>query len=284
MWYSTKVFIVIIELAMIELENASYWYSPEHPVIRNVSARIGEGRVYGLLGLNGSGKTTLMKLMSGLLFPKEGKVLSDGIEARRRDVSTLLKVSYMEADLSFPKESLERFVSLNSVFYPDFRKEIFEDCLESLGMDPGMKNLEALSYGEKHKVMFSFVMALGTSFLLLDEPLNGMDIPSRAACRKLLMRHLRDDQTAVISTHVVSDVENLLTDVMILGDDGSLFCSQMEDLAGRYAYGISGTSDGAVYAEACAEGYRVLRENNGAQDSGLPLDMVFNAVIKGGIR
>ncbi len=133
-------------------------------------------------------------------------------------------------------------------------------------------------------MIFSFVMALGTSVLLLDEPLNGMDIPSRATCRKLLMRHLRDDQTAVISTHVVSDVENLLTDVMILGEDGSLFCSQMEDLAGRYAYGISCTEDGAVYAETCAEGYRVLRENDVSQDSGLPLDMVFNAVMKGGIR
>ncbi len=80
-----------------------------------------------------------MKLMSGLLFPKDRKVLSDGIEARRRDVSTLLKVSCMEADLSFPKESLKRFVSLNTVFYPSLRKEILEDCLESLGMDPGMK-------------------------------------------------------------------------------------------------------------------------------------------------
>lgn len=269
---------------MIQFENLSYWYSPDRPVLRNISARVNEGRIYGLLGPNGAGKTTMMKLMAGLIFPKEGTVLCDGKNVRERDVETILKTSFMEADITFLKESLRRFTSMNSVFYPDFSQEILDDCLNTLEIDQGLNNLESLSYGEKHKVMFSFNLALGSKTLLLDEPLNGMDIPSRAACRKLLMKHLREDQSAVISTHVVSDVDNLLTDVMILGKNGELFCSPMEELSSKYSYGISGSDKGAVYAEACAEGYRVLRPNESGQESELPLDMIFNAYIKGGIR
>ena len=132
--------------------------------------------------------------------------------------------------------------------------------------------------------MFSFLLSLGTKVLLLDEPLNGMDLPSRNAFRRLLMRHLDDSRTAVISTHVMKDIENILSDVMIIRNDGSFFCKSMNELSNEYSFGISNNNENAVYSEVCPEGYKVLRNKGMEEESDIPLEILFNAVIKGGIK
>lgn len=269
---------------MIELSDVSYWYEPGKEVLRNISANIAGGRIYGLLGLNGTGKTTLLKLLSGLLFPKQGRITIDGENIVLRNVSTLMKVVFMPAELDFRDETAGKYVSMNSVFYPSFSREVLEDSLDKFGIGSPELSLKELSLGQKHKFMFAFLLSLGTEFLFLDEPLNGMDIPSRNTFRKLLFRHLREDQTAIISTHVTADLSNIITDVLIIREDGSLFCASLEDLSHRYIYGIAASDTGAVYAENCAEGYRVIRQNDGEPESEIPVDILFNAVIKGAIR
>ena len=111
-----------------------------------------------------------------------------------------------------------------------------------------------------------------------------MDLQSRGMYRKLLMRHLRNDQSVVVSTHVMSDVDRIVSDLMVLRNDGTLFCGSVDELSRRYSYGISSSAEGALYAESCAGGYRVLRRNEDACESGIPTDMLFNAVIKGVIE
>ena len=207
---------------MTEFNAVWYWYDYGHTVIRNASVQLGEGRIYGLLGLNGAGKSTLLKLASGLLFPKRGKVLHNGIDVAERRVETLQDIVFMPSEFDLRKESLEKFVKLNSVFYPRFSREVLDDCLGEFGIDPRTRNLEELSLGNRHKFMLGFLLSLGTGLILLDEPLNGMDLPSRGMFRKLLMRHLRDDQSVVVSTHVMSDVERIVSDVIVLRDDGAL--------------------------------------------------------------
>lgn len=276
---------------MMELKNVTYWYDPARVVINNVSASLSGGRVYGLLGLNGSGKTTLLKLMSGLLFPKEGEILADGRSVGSRSAEVLSEIAFMPSKFSLRKESIDRYVALNSVFYPSFSLSVLDDCFKEFGIDPQTRNLSELSLGNSHKFMFSFLLSLGTRVLLLDEPLNGMDVPSRNQFRRLLIRHMRDDQTVVISTHVMADVENILSDVMILRKDGSLFGDSVESLSRKYSFGISGSPDGCLYAENCAEGYKVIRENSGegefdadGEGSGVPMEILFNAVTKGVIK
>ena len=232
-------------------------------MIQNISATIRDGRIYGLFGLNGSGKTTLLKLMTGLLFPKEGKILCEGEKS---------------------SESIRKYVSLNSVFYPLFSRQVLEDCLDAFGINTPDTTLGKLSLGQKHKFMLAFILSLGTKFIFLDEPLNGMDLPSRTAFRKLIARHLREDQSMVISTHVMTDVSKIVSDVLIVRNDGTLFCDSTVNLSQRYSYGISDTDSGAVYAENCAEGYRVLRMNGGFPESEIPMDILFNAVIKGAVK
>ena len=245
---------------MTEFNDVWYWYDYGHTVIRNASVQLGEGRIYGLLGLNGAGKSTLLKLASGLLFPKRGKVLHNGVDVADRRVETLQDIVFMPSEFDLRKESLEKFVKLNSVFYPRFSREVLDDCLGEFGIDPR------------------------TGLILLDEPLNGMDLPSRGMFRKLLMRHLRDDQTVVVSTHVMSDVDRIVSDVTVLRDDGTLFCSPLDSLSRRYSFGISSSADGALYCESCAEGYRVLGRNATGAESDIPLEILFNAVIKGAIE
>ena len=274
-----KVFYV-----MTELKEVWYWYEYGQTVIRDASADIEDGRIYGLLGLNGAGKSTLLKLMAGLLFPKKGELLHDGEKVADRKVETLQDIVFMPAEFELRNESLEKFVSLNCIFYPRFNRAVLDDCLKEFGIDPATPSLEQLSLGNRHKFMFSFLLSLGAGLMLLDEPLNGMDLPSRGMFRKLLMRHLRDDQSVVVSTHVMPDVEKIVSDVMVLRHDGTLFCAYVDGLSRRYSYGISSSSEGAIYAESCAEGYRVLRRNEDGCESGIPMDMLFNAVIKGGIE
>ena len=175
-------------------------------------------------------------------------------------------------------------MSLNSVFYPLFSRQVLEDCLDAFGINTPDTTLGKLSLGQKHKFMLAFILSLGTKFIFLDEPLNGMDLPSRTAFRKLIARHLREDQSMVISTHVMTDVSKIVSDVLIVRNDGTLFCDSTVNLSQRYSYGISDTDSGAVYAENCAEGYRVLRMNGGFPESEIPMDILFNAVIKGAVK
>ncbi len=272
---------------MLELEHVTYGYGKGAPVIRNLSTSILRGRIYGLLGANAAGKTTLLNLMSGLLFPVEGRITMDGRDITKRDPETLEKTALMSSEFQFTKKwKIMDFVRLHSGFYPDFSLTVLEDCLEGFGIDMENTMLNAMSLGQKHKVLFSILLSFGTDLLLLDEPLNGMDMPSRGVFRKMLMKHLREDQTVIISSHTVPDIETLLTDVMILREDGSCFCETIENISARYSFGTSRSDSGAVYSEPCAGGIRVIKEKEADTDteSEVSLELLFNAVNKGIIK
>lgn len=272
---------------MLELKNVTYGYGKDAPVIRDFSVSIHRGRIYGLLGVNAAGKTTLLNLMAGLLFPVEGRITMDGSDITKREPETLAKTALMSSEFGFVKKwKIMDFVRLHSGFYPNFSQTVLEDCLKSFGIDMDNTLLNAMSLGQKHKVLFSILLSFGTDLLLLDEPLNGMDMPSRGVFRKMLMKHLRDDQTVIISSHTVPDIETLLSDVMILREDGSCFCETIENISARYSFGTSHSDRGAVYSEPCAGGFRVILGNGTGADteSEVSLELLFNAVNKGIIK
>lgn len=201
---------------MVELRGVSFGYQSDKNVLDNLNLRLKEGRFYGLLGMNGSGKTTLLKLIAGKLFAHDGEIYVDGRNSRKREVEILREVFMLPADFIFPDMRLEHFLAIYSKFYPKFRAEVLDDCLADFEIRRDIEHLDKLSLGEKHKVAFSIALSLGTKVLLLDEAANGMDIPARKMFRKLLMKHVREDQIVVLSTHIVQDIENLLTDVIVL--------------------------------------------------------------------
>ena len=269
---------------MVELRGVSFGYQSDKNVLDNLNLRLEEGRFYGLLGMNGSGKTTLLKLIAGKLFAHDGEINVDGCDSRKREVETLREVFMLPADFIFPDMRLEHFLAIYSKFYPKFRAEVLDDCLADFEIRRDIEHLDKLSLGEKHKVAFSIALSLGTKVLLLDEAANGMDIPARKMFRKLLMKHVREDQIVVLSTHIVQDIENLLTDVIVLRKDAPVYAASLEEIASRYSFGIQSNEEGMLYAEACAEGYHVITHKQENMDTEVSLELLFNALIKGGGR
>ena len=160
---------------MITVENLSFTYrKSKRAVLRDFSLSFESGRVYGLLGKNGAGKSTLLYLMSGLLTPKNGKVMFHDTDVRRRLPVTLQDMFLVPEEFELPSVSLVSYIELNSPFYPRFSKEEMIKYLHYFEMDIDI-DLGSLSMGQKKKVFMSFALATNTSLLLMDEPTKGLD-------------------------------------------------------------------------------------------------------------
>ena len=145
--------------------------------------KLESGHTYGLLGRNGTGKSTLLYLASGLLRPKKGHLYIDGMESAQRDPLMLSRIFLVPEEFSLPEMSLQKYVSLIRPFYPRFNEQVLNDCLSAFEL-PDVRDLRQLSMGQKKKVFMSVALAAGTEWLLMDEPTNGLDIPSKATFRR----------------------------------------------------------------------------------------------------
>src|SRR3712207_29571 len=163
---------------MITIYELNFSYNGEANIFTHENMAIEKGRVYGLLGKNGAGKSSLLYLLAGLLFPTHGSIDFDGREPRKREVEFLRDIYFVaDADM-FDKIRLHQHVQLYAPFYPNFSYEVLNDCLTAFGIT-GNPVLSSLSLGQKRKVTISFALATGTPYLLMDEPTNGLDIPSK---------------------------------------------------------------------------------------------------------
>ena len=165
---------------MIEINDISFRYpGAKHDIYSGFSLTLSENRIYGVLGKNGTGKSTLLYLISGLLRPGKGSILVDGMDTRRRYAEMLSEMFIVPEEFALPRTSLDDYVLINRKFYPRFSTEVLANCLRDFDL-PLSLNLDALSMGQKKKVFMSFALAANTKFLLMDEPTNGLDIPSKS--------------------------------------------------------------------------------------------------------
>jgi ABC-2 type transport system ATP-binding protein len=264
---------------MIDIIQASYGYTTKERIIDKLTLKLEPGHIYGLLGRNGIGKSTLLNLIAGLLFPQEGTIEMDGVPMRERRIDVLARMFYMPDEFSFPNVPLWKYFKDWASFYPSFSEEVCRRCLDEFEMSD-LSDLGHLSLGELKKAMIAFALAVRPKLLLMDEPTNGLDIPSKAIFRKMLMREVRDDAAVVISTHQVHDVENLLDYLLILRDDRTLWSMSTQEVMARYRFGSSPTADGALYAEPAPEGFRVVKPNTSGEDCAIDLELLYNAVTK----
>ena len=175
---------------MIEVSNISFKYAGQKDLVfDDFSLTLKQDNIYGLLGKNGTGKSTLLYLISGLLRPKKGSVRFDGVETRLRRPETLSEIFIVPEEFDLPAMSLDAYVKINEPFYPRFSREVLEACLKDFELSTDLK-LNALSMGQKKKVFMSFALAAGTKVLLMDEPTNGLDIPSKSQFRKVVAQYL----------------------------------------------------------------------------------------------
>ena len=179
---------------MIQIKNIDFRYpGSKHLVFRDFSLELKENNIYGLLGKNGTGKSTLLYLISGLLRQQQGTVLVDGISAQDRKAEMLKDIFMVPEEFELPNVSLATYVKMNQEFYPNFSQEVLDSCLKDFDLPLSLK-LNELSMGQKKKVFMSFALATGTRFLLMDEPTNGLDIPSKSQFRKVIANNMTEDR------------------------------------------------------------------------------------------
>lgn len=270
---------------MIEVSDISFKYAgSKTPVFSDFSLKIGEGRICGLLGKNGTGKSTLLYLISGLLRPQSGSVAIDGVETSRRLPGVLSEMFLVPEEFYLPDVSLEAYVRTNARFYPRFSREVLDACLADFDM-PSSLRLGRLSMGQKKKVYMSFALAAGTRLLLMDEPTNGLDIPSKSLFRRVVARHMTDERTLIISTHQVHDVEQMLDHLLLIGRKGILLDASVSDVCNRYSFELrqpGEPQDDVIYVEPSFNGNMVMaRRKPDSPESQLNLELLFNAVVQG---
>lgn len=203
---------------MLNIENLSFRYSKRRPlVVKDLSLSLKPGSICGLLGPNGTGKTTLLQLIMGALTPQKGLITFDGNNTSKRNPHVLKDMILVPEEIALPAMSLSAFAKNYSTLYPSFSYEIFEKCIAEFGITD-IGKLTALSMGQKKKAYLSFALACRPKLLLMDEPTNGLDIPGKAALRRLLAGAVDEDTTVIISTHQVRDIEQMLDHIIIINN------------------------------------------------------------------
>ena len=266
---------------MIEVKNIIFKYAGQKDLVfDDFSLTLEANNIYGLLGKNGTGKSTLLYLIAGLLRPKAGTVCFDSVETRQRRPETLQEIFIVPEEFDLPTMSLEQYVKINEPFYPRFSREVLEACLKDFELSTDLK-LNALSMGQKKKVFMSFALATNTKLLLMDEPTNGLDIPSKSQFRKVVAQYMNEERTLIISTHQVHDVESLLDHILILSQQKLLLDASVTEITDKYTfeYRTPDQMDDVLYAEPSLQGNAVIAPRKAdSPETQINLELLFNAV------
>ena len=197
---------------ILRCENLTKYYGGT-PALYNVNLTLESGKIVGLLGPNGSGKTTLIKLINGLLKATSGNLT---IEGDTPGVETKKKIAYLP-DNSYLNSwmTVEQIIDYFYDFYADFRPELAIEMLTRLGISLKHR-LKTLSKGNKEKVCLILVMSRNAKLYVLDEPIAGVDPAARDYVISTIINNYNPDATVLISTHLISDIEQILDDVIFL--------------------------------------------------------------------
>jgi len=265
---------------MIEVNDLTFYYKKHAPVFQDLFLSLKPGAICGLLGKNGAGKTTLLKLLSGLLFPKTGQINALKNQPKHRRPAFLNQLYFLPESPYLPDISMKEYINTYACFYPKFDPLLHLKYCDSFDiMQPN--NLSALSYGQKKKFLIAFGLATHAKIILLDEPTNGLDIPSKNQFRTMLSENKDPERFIIISTHQVHDVQHLLDPIVIL-EHGKIILNKtpteiLEKLAFSQALHKPNPKD-CLYAEKRALGYAVVNENHDKKKSPIDIELLFNAI------
>ena len=209
---------------LVNIKNLSKSYG-DKTILNNINLTITNGKIVGLLGKNGAGKTTLIKLINDLLTPTEGKILingkSVGVETKKI-ISYLPERTYLNKQMKVV-EVLDYF----SDFYDNFDKDKALKLLKDLDLDVNM-NLSKMSKGMQEKVQLVLVMSRRADLYILDEPLGGVDPATRDYILDTILSNFKEDASVIISTHLISDIERILDEVVFI-DKGKIILQSEAD-------------------------------------------------------
>ena len=280
---------------MIRIENMSFIYPKGRRNIHtNLSLNLEENKIYGLLGKNGTGKSTLLYLIAGLLKPTKGTITMDAISDEtgeavnhstfERHPEVLRETFFVNEEYTLPPLTLDEWSNSLGGFYPTYSEEMFRQCLADFDIT-GNPKLTTLSMGQQKKIIISFALASGVKYLFMDEPTNGLDIPSKAQFRKVVSSCMTDERTIIISTHQVHDIEFLLDHIIIIDNDRLLLNASTGEITDKFSfeYRIPGSSmEGVIYQEPTLQGNATMAYRKSTDpETNLNLELLFNATVNG---
>lgn len=264
----------------IKLHDVSYRYSRKSPyAVQGVTATINPG-IHLLLGENGAGKTTLLHLIAGLLTPESGKCLIDGAKSCYRLPSILSRTFICGVNIDFPMRSIEDMEKVHAPFYPGFDAEMLRKNLAAFGIEASTP-LSALSTGNAQKAKIAYALALRTPILLLDEPTNGVDIESKKQLQRMIAECVSEEQTVIISTHSVSDLENFYDGVIDICEGRLQYVLTVNELLDSLDFGVADTCpENAIYAEPWIGRFRFVSAKTDTKWTDIDFELLYMATRK----
>ena len=211
-----------MELLEIKKLNKSF---DNKEILKNINLKIKHGRIIGLLGKNGAGKTTIIKLINDLLTPTSGEILVNG---KKIGVETKKIISYLPERTYLNKQmKVSEVLSFFNDFYDNFDIEKAKKLLIDLDLDIN-QNLSKMSKGMQEKVQLVLVMSRNADLYILDEPLGGVDPATREYILDTILSNFSENASVIISTHLISDIERILDDVLFI-DKGKIILQEDAD-------------------------------------------------------
>ena len=263
---------------MITLKELSFSYSRKKEVLDRINLEVGSGHICGLLGKNGEGKTTLLNLLSGQIFPDQGSCLVLEEIPSDRNARFLQQIFLLPEEISMPEVTAIEYIKMYAAFYPTFRDDICKACVESFEINLSDR-LSKMSQGQRKKVAITLALAAHTPLLLMDEPTNGLDIPSKATFRRLVASLIDDNQTVIISTHQVRDLESLIDTVLILDQRQILLNKTLNEIGEKLYFGPLLPEEKALYSEPTPQGTIGVTAREDKEETAVSLELLFNAAI-----
>lgn len=263
---------------MIHLENVCFAYNKQS-ILQDLNLNLPSGHVCGLLGENGVGKSTLLKCIAGTLFPDSGNILVQGLVPQDRQRKFLSDIFFIPEDFILPSLSISGYMHLYAPFYKNFDAALFFSMLKELEV-PAQAHLDALSFGQRKKVLIAFGLACNTKVVLMDEPTNGLDIPSKAQFRKMMARTITTDRCFLISTHQVRDLDNLIDYLIVLKNQQVVVAESTAAIESRLSFQLSGHApESAFYSERSLRGTLSVSPNTSGEESSIDIELFFKALL-----
>ena len=265
---------------MVTIESLEFGYRKGRPLFHNLNLTLEKVSVYGLFGVNGAGKTTLIRQIAGLLFPESGSVKIDDRIAGKRDVEMYQNMYVIPEEFWVPSITIDKYVTLHSSLYPKFDHNVFEQIMKEFDIK-GNPKLDTMSYGQKKKFIIGFGIATQCSLLLMDEPTNGLDIPSKSQFRKVMASYVNEEHCVLISTHQVRDLSSIIDQVIVLDNGFIKFKESIGVITDSFNFGIISSDSNAevVYSEDIFGGKAAITKNTG-KETEIDFELLFNGIIR----
>jgi len=265
---------------MVSISDMSFGYG-RHPLFAHLHLELKPGQIYGLLGKNAAGKTTLLKLIAGLRFPDQGTISVMGMNPADRNPDLLQQLFFVPEEFELPATSIERYHRELSAYYPTFQHDQFDHFIDQFELRKA-DAIRQLSLGQQKKVLLAFALASGCPLVIMDEPTNGLDIPSKVQFRRLVSMAMTEDSTFILSTHQIRELESLIDPIVIL-DGGQIVLQQaIATIADRLSFSIQPQAPSAsevVYSERTLGGYALIRQPGSPNEPAPNLELLFSAVV-----